>query len=290
MDLAGYIQDRVIERSVLMATTAIEDSPAAKAVGATAAATAIDTAFIDAVQRAVALIRPAVAESSSVELDYKIDRLLSNDELFDLFGALSRGVGLSIVGTISSDDFDVLNGLDELVGALCGSRVRLVLRESAKALFAFVGKKRAKRGPSPFPSDTLLRPSLYTAESAIPPAVMRALLGRDIGQITLAGLMFAQEWELPKARVVELCERFIENQGLWLEFLGGPLEVTVDESALPKARTDFRESALQMAKANDAIARAAQLLDTTDEKIYCFASGPDERASDTKEQQRDRYR
>lgn len=261
-----YIEERIVERGILMAV-APKDSAATTT-------TPVGSAVWKTTESVLEIIRPALtAPRNAAELDGRIDELLFDDTLFDLFADLSLCVGFQLVDDVISGD-EAVPGIEGLVGGFCAKKVTLLFRENAKALIDLVLHSRNHPSPRPdspkFPGQTLLRPSLYVGHRLLPAEMQRALLGRDIGQIVFAGVVRAAEWNLGVARTVELCERFIDNQSRWLELLSVLPGVAVREDVLPAARTDFRAAWQATCEANLGLDRAREFLDKTGQTSYFF--------------------
>ena len=272
----GYIQDRVIERGVLMVTIPGKEPQPSEGPSAP---NPITDAIGAVIEEVVALVRPVILSN---QLDHELDKLLFNDHLFDLLSQLPGALAERVEAV---EDDELFPGLDALAGGFCAEKVKLLLHESGKALFDLWIHSRSRPPKVPaerhrFAGKTLLWPSLYTADRLIPPEIQRALLGRDIGQIILPGLVLANAWELSKVRVADLCERFITNQSLWLEFLNFLPGTHVSEDALPKDRIDFAEAASHSKKANEKMDLAVDYLDRTGEKFYRFFERESDDAAD----------
>ncbi len=223
----------------------------------------VAAAQAELLKKIVETIRESLeAPSTEAELDDSIDALLDQDWLF-------RGILELPKGPVQGDH---LRSLARYAGDECAATVRFLLIQSARAFAAleeFCLKNQVAATPDPDLVDpfTLFVPSLYLGCPALPMEVQRALMGRDVAQIVLLGLVAGPRWGLPQTRVLELCARFKKHQPYWIEFMsaGSP---QIDPQALPEERTNFAEAFLRNQRANEGIERAGKHLDSTGETVY----------------------
>jgi hypothetical protein len=202
------------------------------------------------------IIHPALTSVTTPgELDFQLNELLFDEALTDTFLYLARNVSVSDVESIGHKATADLGtqGLELLVGKLLTKQISFLVQETGRAIASFVSYITNNRDDGlalAAGAPLFARPQLYMAESILPPEAKRALAGRDIAQIAYFGILNANEWALPKHLVADLCERFVVNQSLWLEFFScfAPHYIRVDSRALPAERTDW----------DDAFARAKQ--------------------------------
>ncbi len=237
----------------------------------------IAKAASEVVGRIDAIIRPEIETASSpADLDYRVDRLLFNDELTKSFLQLAGVVAGNLMReTARGTAVEWRESIAPLVGRELAEKISVLLRETERAtrtFFAALVSLQAQghtvAAPEEVPPETGAFPSLYMATPYFPPELKRALAGRDMGAILYVGIANAMDWRLPAPRTVELCERFIDNQARWLDFLSCLPGVSVASEVLPGKRVNWEEAFQRTQMAHHFFARTVHEMERTGERIH----------------------
>jgi hypothetical protein len=192
------------------------------------------------------------AANTENDLTRKCDRLVRNEELPDLFVRAGRSLQVADLEAAPVEIVRFHARLSRLVGSLLADKVGSTLSETARLVIEGIRRRLAETKnaeaevveheiPEDYISaETFERSSLYMAERRFPVSFRRALFGRDVAQIAIVAVANAEEWKLSRERVVELCDTYVSNQGLWLDVIAQMADVEVKRSVLPVERRNHK--------------------------------------------------